>query len=439
MLVIVGGIGYAATMAWKSVGQDQEATQVEQKVEATDQVATTDQAMQAQVDDKAVNTSLKKFDKIKLGLDLQGGVNIVYEAVVQGDPTPADMAAALQMIQLRLDKENYTEAEAYLEGTKRIRVDIPGVKDPQKAIEDIGATAYLKFVDEQGQELLSGKDVKSAQMVGNTSTGITKIEVALEFNDEGKKKFADATTNNVGKPIIIMLDDVVISSPVVQTPIIDGKAVVTGNFTKEEASKLAERIEAGSLPFALEPISSNGIGAKLGMDSLKTSIQAGIIGFITILLFMLIVYRICGLAADIALMLYISIVILVLSAMGATLTLPGIAGILLSVGMAVDANVIIFARIKEELVAGKSVPAAVDAGFHKALSAIFDGNITTLIAAVVLYLFGTGLIKSFATTLGIGIIVSMFTALTITRILIKSFIGMKIKNPVWYAAVKKAE
>lgn len=373
---------------------------------------------------------------IRLGLDLQGGVNVVYEAKVEGTPTAEEMRAALQMIQVRLDRENYTEAEASIEGSNRIRVNIPGVKDPQKAIDDIGATAYLKFVDETGTELLSGNDVKSARVAADTSGTGTKIVVALEFTDEGKKKFAEATEKNVGKALIIMLDDTIISAPIVNEPITDGNAIIQGNFTQEEASKLAERIEAGALPFALEPVSSSGVGAQLGMGALNTSLKAGIIGFIFILIFMIVIYRMKGVASNIALIFYISLVLMILSGIEATLTLPGIAGIILSVGMAVDANVVIFARINEELNLGRGLRAAVDAGFKRALSAVVDGNITTLIACAVLYTLGTGVIKSFATTLFIGVVVSMFTAIVITRILLKLFIGMGIKNPVLYGSIK---
>jgi protein-export membrane protein SecD len=369
--------------------------------------------------------------KIRLGLDLQGGVNIVYEAQAE-HPTSEEMNAALQMIQVRLDKENYTEAEAYLEGDNRIRVDIPGVDDPQKAIADIGATAMLTFVDEEGETIITGKNIKtaSAQIINNNGSSVPVV--SFELDDEGREAFYEATKNNVGKSIIIKLDDVVISAPVVNEAIRDGKSVIQGSFTTETAKQLAERIEAGALPFALEAISSNSIGAKLGMDAFNTSVKAGIIGFICILIFMLCVYRLNGIAADIALVLYVAIVVMVLSATEATLTLPGIAGIILSIGMAVDANVIIFTRIKEELRTGKSVRSGIEAGFDKAFSAIIDGNVTTLIAAGVLYLLGTGMIRSFAMTLGIGIVVSMFTALIITRILLKLIVGMGIKTPTFF-------
>ncbi|MHC1748669.1 MAG: protein translocase subunit SecD [Cellulosilyticaceae bacterium] len=379
-------------------------------------------------------------DSINLGLDLQGGVNIVYEAAVE-KPTPEDMNAALEMIRTRLDKENYTEADAYVEGEKRIRVDIPGVKDPQKAVDDIGATALLKFVDDAGKEVVSGKDIDTAtqQIYQDQATGRTVAGISLKLTKEGAKKFAEATKANVGKPIHIVLDDVVLQSPVVNEPILNGEAMISGNFTPDEAKKAAERIQAGSLPFALEPVSSMGIGAKLGMGAFNTSVKAGMIGFAVVIIMMFVLYKMSGLAANIALTLYISLLIIALSAMGATLTLPGIAGIILSIGMAVDANIIIFARIKEELAAGKSIRSAIDAGFDRAFSAILDGNTTTLISAVVLYFLGSGLIKSFATTLGVGIIISMFTALVVTRFILKLFMHMGLKNPMLYGAKKEKE
>lgn len=381
--------------------------------------------------------NLLGMENIRLGLDLQGGVNIVYEAAIE-NPTAEDMAAALQMIQVRLDKENYTEAEASIEGSNRIRVDIPGVDDPQEAIESIAATAMLSFEDENGNLIMSGKNIeKASPQIVDQGRGQEAV-VAIKLDEEGTKAFSDATRDNVGKPIIIKLDDVVISAPVVNEQIRNGESIISGSFTTESAKQLAERIEAGSLPFALTPISSNGIGAKLGMGAFNTSIKAGIIGFILILIFMIVVYRVNGLAADIALTFYVALVIMILSWMNATLTLPGIAGIILSIGMAVDANVIIFTRIKEELQAGKSVRSAVDAGFNKAFSAILDGNVTTLIAAGVLYMLGTGIIKSFATTLGIGILVSMFTALVVTRFILKLFLGIGIQSETAFGGKKSA-
>ncbi|OON95846.1 MAG: protein-export membrane protein SecD [Candidatus Epulonipiscioides saccharophilum] len=376
------------------------------------------------------------YSHINLGLDLRGGVSIVYE--VDGEvPTASDMAAAVAMIQVRLDKENYTEAEVAIEGDRRIRVNIPGVEDPQEAINSIGATALLTFEDETGKVVLEGKNIKSAVFqLADMGMGNEAV-VAIKLDDIGTEAFKIATEENIGKPIIIKLDGHIISAPTVNEAIRNGESVISGSFTEQSASQLADRIEAGSLPFALIPISSSGVGAKLGMDAFNASVEAAIVGFIIVLIFMTCVYRLSGVVADIALTLYVSLMIVVLSLIQATLTLPGIAGIILSIGMAVDANVIIFTRIKEEILSGKSVRSAVDSGFHKALSGIIDGNVTTLIASFVLYMFGSGIIKSFATTLGIGIILSMFTALIVTRILLRAFVASGLQNPVLYGGTKQ--
>lgn len=397
----------------------------------------------------AVATKKEGFfdrNKIKLGLDLQGGVNIVYEPQLEeglsDEEISASMQAAQALIQKRLDAKGYTEAEVSIEGDKRLRVDIPGVEDPQKAINEIGAAGMIYFYDQpiltQEQKvttILTGKHIASARATQNTQNG--EYSVAIQLDDEGTKLFADYTAAHQGESIYIYLDNTLLSYPTLSAHITDGSGVITGNFTLEEAKDLADGINAGSLPFTLEAISATGVGAKLGMDALHSSLLAGVIGFVIIMLFMLVMYRICGLAANIALVLYVALMILVLTMLNATLTLPGIAGILLSIGMAVDANVIIFARIKEELKVGRSVRLAVDAGFNKAFRAIIDGNITTLIAAGVLYFFGTGLIKSFATTLIVGIVISMFTALVVTRMALKAFVGMNIKKPTHYARLKK--
>ena len=374
---------------------------------------------------------------IHLGLDLQGGVNIVYEAKLDREPTEEEMAAAKVMIQKRLDAKGYTEAEASIEGTNRLRVEIPGVDDPQKAIDEIGAAGMLKFLDQEGNEILDGSMIERASAQYYTENGAEKYAVNVKMNDEGTKIFSDFTSAHKGETMFILLDETLLSYPTINDAITDGNGMISGNFTADEAKDLADSINAGALPFALEAISSTGIGAKLGLDALNTSLLAGMIGFGLILIFMIYMYRLCGVAADIALILYVALLVLVLSFMNATLTLPGIAGVLLSVGMAVDANVIIFVRIKEEIEAGKTVRTAVQAGFSKAFNAILDGNITTLIASVVLYIFGTGMIKSFATTLGIGIVISMFTALVITRFILKCFVGMDIRKPSLFAKIKK--
>lgn len=420
-------------------------------------------------------------EQIRLGLDLAGGVSITYEAETD-NPTQNDMNTAVALIRKRLDFNNYTEADAYQEGTKRIHVEIPGVKDANQAVKDIGQTAQLRFVgisdedtiqkareasfayksiisagvtdqelvdqanqlmddfnkaideEDKGEEIISGTDIKTAskQYGALSSNAPAEYYVKLELNGEGKDKFAQGTEKYKGKIIAILLDNKIISAPTVSTVISDGVASITGMADSDEAEELAALISAGALPFPLQPIQSNGIGAKLGADALSTSLQAGLIGLCIVLLFMLVVYRMPGLAANLALLFYASFVLILLSAFKITLTLPGVAGIILTIGMAVDANIIIFSRIKEELAAGKTLRSAVDGGFHKALSAILDGNVTTLIAAVILYVLGTGPIKGFAQTLGLGILVSMFTALVITRILVKQFIGLGVKNPKLY-------
>ncbi|MBR4015169.1 MAG: protein translocase subunit SecD [Anaerotignum sp.] len=370
---------------------------------------------------------------IKQGLDLSGGVDIVYEAD-QATVTDSEMAAAISLLQGRLDWNGWTEAEVAREGDKRIRVQIPGVEDAEEAIQQIGQTAQLSFVDEAGNVILTGDMVKDAtKQVGATSqNGVSEPYVALEFNSEGKELFAQATAANIGKVIYIIMDESVISAPTVQAAITDGNAIITGQFSGESAEELASLIRAGSLPFNLNVIQMKNVGARLGADALSAGIKAGIIGIILVLIFMLFAYKLLGFAADWALVIYIGLELLALSLFRVTLTLPGIAGIVLSVGMAVDANVVIFERIKEELVLGKSLRSAIKTGFSRALPAILDGNVTTLIAAVVLFFLGSGTVKGFATTLMIGIVISMFTALVVTRVIVKGLMYAGVNNPKLY-------
>lgn len=375
---------------------------------------------------------------IKQGLDLSGGVHIVYEADKE-TVTSEEMQSAVSLIQGRLDRQNWTEAEVAQEGEKRIRVDIPGVADAEKAIEEIGQTAQLTFQDEAGNVLLTGDMVADAvKSVGALEKGGNPQPfVSLTFNEEGKKAFEKATTENIGKTIAIVLDNGIISQPVVRTAIVNGQAMITGSFTPQSAEDLAALIRAGSLPFNLNVLQMQNVGARLGANALSTGLTAGIIGIVLVLLFMLIVYKVLGFAADWALVIYIGLDLIALSLFGVTLTLPGIAGIVLSIGMAVDANVVIFERIKEEILAGKTLRSAVNSGFSRAFPAILDGNVTTLIAAVVLFWLGTGTVKGFAQTLMIGIIISMFTALVITRVLLKGFIGIGLNNPKLYGLKTK--
>ncbi len=374
---------------------------------------------------------------IKQGLDLKGGVSIVYEADVS-NPTKEQMESAIKLIRGRLDRKNYTEAEVAVQGDNRIAVDIPGVDNAEEAISDIGKTAKLMFIDEEGLVLLTGDQVQNAnkQAASGNSGSVGGVEIALQFTPEGAAAFEEATGNNVGKSIYILLDETILSAPIVNSKISGGNAVITGSFTPQEAEELAALIRSGNLPFNLNVITMKNVGAKLGANSLETSIKAGLIVFALVLLFMLVVYRVSGLAADIALFIFLGLEIVVLSFFKITLTLPGIAGIILSVGMAVDANVIIFERIKEELSSGRSMRSSFDAGFSRAFPAILDGNITTLIAAFVLFWLGTGPIKGFAQTLSIGIIISMLTALVISRLLLRSLLGIGINKPGYFGAKK---
>ncbi len=370
---------------------------------------------------------------IKQGLDLRGGVYIVYEADKQ-DVTTEEMQAAVSLIQGRMDWNGWTEAEVAQEGNNRIRVDIPGVENAEDAIQKIGQTAQLSFVDDAGNVVLTGDMVTNAtKQVGAMQRGeAAQPYVALEFGEEGKQRFAEATKANIGKPIYIMMDDEIISAPIVQAEITDGKASITGHFTGESAEELASLIRAGSLPFNLNVIQMKNIGARLGADALSTGIVAGAVGLALVLLFMLVVYKLLGLVADLALCIYVGLELVVMSAFGLTLTLPGIAGIVLSVGMAVDANIVIFERLKEELVKGKTLRLAIKNGFSRAFPAILDGNVTTLIAAAVLFFLGSGTVKGFATTLILGILLSMFTALVVTRLIVNAMMHSGLRNPKYY-------
>ena len=342
-----------------------------------------------------------------------------------------------------------TDSNVYKEGSNRINIEIPGVSDANKILEELGKPGALEFLDEDnyskyasGQEyetVLTGSDVKNASAAIDNSGTVQEYVVQLAFTDEGTKKFADATTANVGKRIYIIYDGEIASAPTVQTAITGGSAVINGMDDDEEAEQLAQTIRIGALPLTLEELRSNEVGATLGKDALSTTLKAGAIGMGVIAVIMIGLYLLPGFISVLALIAYVVLMLLCLNGFNASLTLPGLAGIVLSVGMAVDANVIIFTRIKEELGAGASVKSAIDAGFNKALSAILDGNITTLIAAVVLYLMGVGSIKGFALTLGIGIALSMFTALFVTKHLLKAAFTLGLQSPKLYGAKKEAK
>lgn len=386
------------------------------------------------------------MDDIKLGLDLAGGVSITYQAVEE-EPGQEEMSDTIYKLQQRV--QNYsTEAEVYQEGNNRINIDIPGVSDANAILEELGKPGSLIFADENGQVLLTGDQVASAKAgVIDQGGGAKGYIVSLTFTEEGSKAFADATAANVGKRIAIIYDGQIYSNPVVREAISGGQCQIDGMADYEEANDLAATIRIGSLSLELEELRSNVVGAKLGQEAISTSLKAGAVGFGIVVVFMIAAYLIPGVAASIALALYVGLIVILLSAFEVTLTLPGIAGIILSVGMAVDANVIIFTRIKEELGVGKTVHSAIKTGFNKALSAIVDGNITTLIAAAVLYFRGSGTVKGFATTLAIGIVLSMFTALFVTRGALMAlyhlgfdqakFYGIKKDGRVWDFLGKK--
>lgn len=376
---------------------------------------------------------------IKLGLDLAGGVSITYQAK-DGRPSDSEMKDTIYKLQKRVEQYS-TEAGVYQEGDDRITIEIPGVTDANMVLTELGKPGSLEFQDEEGNVVLKGTDVKSAEAVirEDSATGSKMNMVELSLTAEGKKKFAEATEANIGKVINIVYDGEVISDPVVNTAITDGQAVIEGGFTYEEVEELASTIRIGGLKVELEELNSSVVGAQLGEEAISTSLLAGAIGLVIVLLFMCFAYRLPGVASSIALCIYTGLVLVCLNAFEITLTLPGIAGIILGIGMAVDANVIIFARVKEELGAGKSVKGALKTGFQKALSAILDGNVTTLIAALVLGLMGTGSVKGFAQTLALGIIVSMFTALIVTRVIIFAFYGIGLRSEKMYGVQKERQ
>ena len=414
---------------------------------------------------------------ITLGLDLAGGVSITYEVVGDEEPSATDLADTKRKLEERV--YNYSnEAQVYLEGNDRINVEIPGVTDANAILEELGNPGTLYFLAQKGSDgnnnysqtivqdedgnaslayvlnrsideivadgcvVLNGSDIKSAEAVpyqdsqtGNTSSYC----IDLLLNDEGRQKFADATTSAYqnGETIAIYYDGKVICAPTVNGALTDGRAQISGNYTYEDAEKLASLIRIGGLKLELNEIHSKVVGAQLGSDAIKTSLEAGAIGLVVIAVFMIGVYFLPGFVASLALLLYTALVVLLLNGFDITLTLPGIAGIILSIGMAVDANVIIFARIREELATGKTVKSSEKIGFDKALSAILDGNITTLIAALVLLIFGSGSIKGFAQTLILGIVLSMFTALFVTRWLLRAFYAIGFTGEKWYGVGKE--
>lgn len=395
-----------------------------------------------------------KTANVPLGLDLQGGLSVTYE-IQDEKPTSDEIDATVDKLQRRVDAYS-SEGEVYQEGNDRITVEIPlntEKVDAHDVLDELGQPGQLLFLDSENytiwqqnqnngtndayEAVLTGSDIKNAQAGVDDSGTVKDYVVQLQFTDEGAQKFATATAANIGKPIYIIYDGAVASAPTVQSAITDGNAVINKISSYDEAESLASTIKIGALPLELKQIQYNIVGAKLGQKAVSTSLIAGAIGFGLVCILMIILYRFPGFIASLALTGYVVLMLLILSIRHITLTLPGIAGIILSIGMAVDANVIIFTRIREEISAGNSVRAAVKSGFSKALSAILDGNITTLIATVVLMILGSGSIKGFAVTLMLGIVLSMFTALFVTKMLLNSFLELGVQNPKMYGKAKE--
>lgn len=369
---------------------------------------------------------------ISQGLDLKGGVFAVYQPK---DPNESNLKqkldAAIVKIRSRLDNANLTEATINLQGTPatKIRVEIPGVSNPDEVFKLIGEPAKLEFKDPSGLVIMTGSNITKASQ--GTIEG--KVVVNFELDSQGSQAFGDATARLVGQPISIELDGNVISSPNVNTPITGGSGYIEGNFTVPEAQRLALQLQSGAIPIDLVQTEARTISATLGVDALKTSIEAGAIGLLAVVIFMILFYRLPGFLSDISLIVHTLLLLYLLSILGIQLTLPGIAGIILGIGMSVDANVIIFARIQEEMMTGKTLRSAVDAGFKKAFITIFDSNVTNILAGLVLILLGTGSVKGFAYTMVLGVVLSMFTAITLTRFLMNVMIKLNITVPWLYS------
>ncbi len=372
------------------------------------------------------------------GLDLRGGVYAVYspkEDVVDNLTDKID--GAMLIIRNRLDQKNLTEATISKQGAKndQIRVEIPGVSDPDEVFKLIGTPAKLQFLEPDGTEIMTGQNVT------NAAQGLMQGQVVVNFelDSVGTKKFAEATTRLVGQPIRILLDGKEISAPRVNTAITGGSGYIEGSFTTGEAQQLAMQLKSGALPLELKQIEARTISATLGVDALHSSVIGGGIALLLVVLFMMAFYRLPGFLASVALSIFALLNLYILALTGIQLTLPGVAGLILSIGMAVDANVLIFERTKEELRAGRTLRSAVDAGFKRAFITILDSNVTTVLAGVVMLIFGTGPVKGFAYTLILGVLVSMFTAITLTRFLMNIFIKLNITAPWLYFRVKKTE
>ena len=404
---------------------------------------------------------------IRLGLDLEGGVSVTYQAYKTDStgkrtgeqPTDKDMADTIYKMQKRVETLESTEAAVYQEGSDRVTIDIPGASDSEEVLKELGKAGALYFIlysdlktekggtPNEGDKVVYDKSkvLLTGDMIGEATsgsrqqegTGKTEYGVSIKFAGKGIKKFAKITGEHVGEQLAIVYDEKLVSAPNLKEEISGGECWISGSFTSESAEQLASTVRIGALPLELENIHGNVVGATLGSQALKSSLFAGVVGLILVIIFMIVMYRISGVAASIALIFYVGAMLLALNGLNVTLTLPGIAGIILSIGMAVDASCIIFTRIREELATGKTVASAIDNGFSKAMSAIIDGNVTTLIAALVLYLKGSGTVKGFAMTLGIGIVLSMFTALFITKLLMKAFCALGMTNTSMYGIQKE--
>ena len=382
------------------------------------------------------STGIGEDMSIPLGLDLSGGVSITYQ-VVDENPSAEDMSDTIYKLQKRVDSYS-TEASVYQVGDDRITVEIPGVQDANEILEDLGNPGSLEFQMPDGSVFMTGDMVEDAQ--GATATdryGNKQYIVSLKLTDEGAKIFGEVTSENIGKNLPIVYDGETISYPQVQSAITGGEAQITGMSSFEEADNLATQIRIGSLSLQLSELESSVVGAQLGSQAISTSLKAGAIGLAIVMVFMIIMYAVPGIAASLALAIYTTLVIATLYLFEITLTLPGIAGIILGIGMAVDANVIVFARVREEIATGKSVQTSMKIGFQKAMSAILDGNITTLIASVVLMALGSGTVKGFAYTLMIGIILSLFTAMVVTRYILYSLYALGLKSEKLYGRAKE--
>ena len=382
------------------------------------------------------STGIGEDMSIPLGLDLSGGVSITYQ-VVDENPSAEDMSDTIYKLQKRVDSYS-TEASVYQVGDDRITVEIPGVQDANEILEDLGNPGSLEFQMPDGTVFMTGDMVADAQAATQTDTyGNKEYVVALKLTDEGAKIFGEVTSENIGKNLPIVYDGETISYPRVQTAITGGEAQITGMADFEEAETLATQIRIGSLSLQLSELESSVVGAQLGSQAIASSLKAGAIGLAIVMVFMIVMYAVPGIAASLALAIYTTLVIATLYLFDITLTLPGIAGIILGIGMAVDANVIVFARVREEIATGKSVQTSMKIGFQKAMSAILDGNITTLIASVVLMALGSGTVKGFAYTLMIGIILSLFTAMVVTRYILYSLYALGLKSEKLYGRAKE--